>query len=465
MIPESGICESYPIAIRLELDKPAYAVNELIYLDLTAVKEHLSASCRQCEIDLEIRKLDGEVIISNRLDAFKQGVTIPEVHLGTYSLQAKCKKYVLDSVDFEVAEEKQVVQATFLAKALRFSLLALDHINEGFFEDAMLTNERAAYSYIVGGNYVSACRCWLDLANVLIENNKADLAATAFENAKSLEAMSHTAIDIAKNAANIAPSAADSIQAVHTGGERPEEIVASTEEMSQPVGDVVSSTAKIAQISLQAFDQAKEGEEIEDEVQAIASPIIELVQVMQRLGERSALIGNSVSVIKDIADQTNLLALNAAIEAARAGEQGRGFAKVADEVRKLAERVGKATSEIRSMISSSQTEVDSAVIAMESTNKKVQAGLQYSLEAGEQLSKIVKSLDGLQSMVQQIASAAEEVSAVSETISSDKLEIAVGSKEISVDSGQISLVSSDLAKIATEVQSIAKQLRHKAKRH
>jgi methyl-accepting chemotaxis protein len=180
---------------------------------------------------------------------------------------------------------------------------------------------------------------------------------------------------------------------------------------------------------------------------------------MQSLGEKSKQIGAIVAVINDIADQTNLLALNAAIEAARAGEQGRGFAVVADEVRKLAERTAKATSEITQMIGSIQDEVDKAVYAMNHTNEKVNVGLQYSVEAGEQLKAIVQSVTSLQSMVQHIASATEEMSTTSEAISGDIQAVAGGAKEISGGSDQIAHSSSELARLAGQLKNIADQFK------
>src|SRR6202035_2564381 len=109
-------------------------------------------------------------------------------------------------------------------------------------------------------------------------------------------------------------------------------------------------------------------------MKVIAESVGAAARKMEELGKSSDQIGQIIGVIDDIADQTNLLALNAAIEAARAGEQRRGFAVVADEVRKLAERTSKATKEIATMIQNIQDETKTAVLAMESGTKQVEAG-------------------------------------------------------------------------------------------
>jgi methyl-accepting chemotaxis protein len=155
-------------------------------------------------------------------------------------------------------------------------------------------------------------------------------------------------------------------------------------------------------------------------------------------------IGAIIEVIDDIADQTNLLALNAAIEAARAGEQGRGFAVVADEVRKLAERTGKATGEITTMIKGIQVQTGEAVSVMQSGIKEVDAGRQLADQAGDSLGQIVQMSQQVMDMIQQIATAAEEQSSAAEQISRTVEQISSVTKETAAGAEQSSAAADQL---------------------
>ena len=178
---------------------------------------------------------------------------------------------------------------------------------------------------------------------------------------------------------------------------------------------------------------------------------------MTSLSELSKKIGDIIGIINEIADQTNLLALNAAIEAARAGEHGRGFAVVADEVRKLAERTTGATSEVSGIIREIQNNVTSAVTSIERVTAKVDKGVDLSSKAGAELRTIVKSVEDLQQMVQQIATAIEEMSATSDQIGKDIESISNISGETSQSSNEVLKASHELSRLGVDLQGIARQ--------
>ncbi|MBF0338012.1 MAG: methyl-accepting chemotaxis protein [Nitrospirae bacterium] len=241
------------------------------------------------------------------------------------------------------------------------------------------------------------------------------------------------------------------------------QIATSATEMSQTVMDVAKNASEISTSANATLKLAQNGETIVrksiDEVKSIADTVSASAQLISSLGDRSRQIGDIISVIKDIADQTNLLALNAAIEAARAGEQGRGFAVVADEVRKLAERTSSATTEIGRMITAIQQETEKAVMSMSGATNMVEVGVELSTQTGKSLHEIVNSINSLQLMVQQIASATEEMSTVSETITSDIETVANVSRETMESSQQIAQSSSSLSRLSSELQEVVSQFK------
>ncbi|MBF0565553.1 MAG: MCP four helix bundle domain-containing protein [Nitrospirae bacterium] len=274
----------------------------------------------------------------------------------------------------------------------------------------------------------------------------------------TVETISTSSDNVASASQQLSASSEQMSDGVSEQSNKASQIATSATEMSQTVIDVARNASSIASSALETATLAKDGEAIVsisiEKVRAIATTVSESAQLIISLGERSKQIGEIVNVIKDIADQTNLLALNAAIEAARAGEQGRGFAVVADEVRKLAERTAKATSEIGGMIVSIQDETGKAVTSMDGATKMVETGVEYTSKAGEALGGIVKSINSLQSMVEQIASATEEMSTVSETITSDIEAIANVARETTVSSMQASQSASELSKMSSDLQEV-----------
>jgi methyl-accepting chemotaxis protein len=152
----------------------------------------------------------------------------------------------------------------------------------------------------------------------------------------------------------------------------------------------VNSAAEAARNALAVVTEARGNAESSGRV------VEEAVAAMGEISQSSRQISRIVSVIDDIAFQTNLLALNAGVEAARAGDAGRGFAVVASEVRALAQRSSEAAREIGGLIAAS--------------GRHVEKGVDLVGEAGEALSRIAASVNGISDHVANIVHSAQEQS-------------------------------------------------------
>lgn len=223
-------------------------------------------------------------------------------------------------------------------------------------------------------------------------------------------------------------------------------------EMSAAVHEVARNAQNAADAARQAEAQSREGAEV---VGATIHSIRQLAQEMesasttiQTLEQETANIGAVLAVIKGIAEQTNLLALNAAIEAARAGEQGRGFAVVADEVRALAARTQESTKDIQQMIERLQIGVQNAVKATHSGSARARQSVEQAAGVDQALSVTGDSVQRINDMAAQIATACEEQSSVTEEIARNISDIRDLSNEAAQTSEQSTRASQHLSELS-----------------
>jgi methyl-accepting chemotaxis protein len=229
-------------------------------------------------------------------------------------------------------------------------------------------------------------------------------------------------------------------------------------QMTLTIHEVAQHSAEAAHTANTATAESRTGEK---EVTATINSIGELSEqidessrVIDQLSSDTQQIGTVLDVIESIAEQTNLLALNAAIEAARAGEHGRGFAVVADEVRALASRSHSSTRDIHSLIENMRSSASGAVSVIAKGRMKAEESVLQAKRAGESLTRINVSVDGINAMNTHIASATEEQSAVANEISRNFISIKELAELAEISSSSITSASTQLTETAEQLREI-----------
>ncbi|MGA0601568.1 methyl-accepting chemotaxis protein [Caulobacter sp. KR2-114] len=247
----------------------------------------------------------------------------------------------------------------------------------------------------------------------------------------AVESISGALARIATSTGSLRSSADEIAQASDDLSRRTEQQAASLEETAAALDQITATVNRSAEGAREAATTASTARE---HARMSGQVVQDAVAAMGEIEKSSQQISQIIGVIDEIAFQTNLLALNAGVEAARAGEAGRGFAVVASEVRALAQRSAEAAKEIKTLISSSATQVAS--------------GVRYVGETGEALSQIVTHVASIDQLISEIAKSAQEQ--------------AVGLRQVNVAVNQMDQVTQQNAAMVEEATAAAASMKTEA---
>lgn len=219
-----------------------------------------------------------------------------------------------------------------------------------------------------------------------------------------------------------------------------QEQASSQEETSSSLVQISATVKQNAENALQARQLAETSREAAEKGGAV---VREAVVAMGEINSSSKRIADIITTIDEIAFQTNLLALNAAVEAARAGEQGRGFAVVASEVRNLAQRSASAAREIKGLIQDSV--------------RKVETGSDLVNRSGHTLNEIVTSVKRVTDIVAEIAAASQEQATGIEQVSKAMSQMDQVTQTNSAQTEELSSTAEELSSTAEQLQALTAQ--------
>ncbi len=302
------------------------------------------------------------------------------------------------------------------------------------------------------------------------------------ESEKVVEASTHLKVS-ADETGKTAEEIAQSMLQVAEGNDDTSQQVTLLDDISRELrsdsSELLSKIDQTVSIARKSESTAREGQVAVntaiEQLDTVHDTVTFATDAINKLGKRSAQIGEMVQLIDGIASQTNLLALNAAIEAARAGEHGSGFAVVAEEVRQLAEESSEAAGKITSLIEDIESETTATVNSMNVNAEEVGKQVKIINKAGSSLQEIVEMSGDTRGEIEQIKdfiskikeqsmqmnNSVDSIAAVVEENAASSEEVSAFAQEQSASVEEISASADELDDMAHHLQQLIKQFKIK----
>lgn len=263
-------------------------------------------------------------------------------------------------------------------------------------------------------------------------------------------------------AENSSGSARRSGDNVHRMNDEIAQVATAVNEMSSTIEEIARNATSTSEKTRTTNVQVEAGNGTLNDASAKITRMSEHVEktaeVINKLSRDFRNVDSVLRFIEEISEQTNLLALNAAIEAARAGEHGRGFAVVADQVRTLANQTKESTVNIKSLLGSLDTDVNSVIADMGKSREQMQQVLEHIGALTTDLEVIHDSIMTVTEMNTSIASAVQEQHSVVEEINRNIHNISEISDLTAQDARESTEAAAELGETASSLKVLIKQV-------
>ena len=336
---------------------------------------------------VDVAKRFGEMALARFADGAQGGDAGTFFAAGTQAIDQvlKVQTGMMEALQTQLVQREQSLQSerTFLIVVMVLGFVALLYTVICVYRSFMIDLRRLGHAMneLAGGN--------LRVTAVVRANDEIGDLAKHLQ--KMIGSVSSMVAAVGSDAALVAHAGKQLVLGNRQLSERTEQQAANLEQTSASVQELASTVQRNAGTALEVDRQAAEVRTVAESGAQAMTAAVDSVEAIQRSAHR---MNEIIGVIDGLAFQTNILALNAAVEAARAGEAGRGFAVVASEVRSLAQRSGESAREIRNLIQTSSSQVETSVGQIR--------------KAGEGMAHILGGTRGVSTNISAISTASSE---------------------------------------------------------